>query len=377
MPAVAAASVSEVAAALAGGQQRERGGEAGRVGVEAVGQQPRLEVARGAQRGRRVGLAQREAQLGAEAVAADGRRVGRVGQRAGPGLDREPEPRGVAGHAPQARRVVGEGAVVQDAQDARLEVLDRARDGAQLAVEAERHRVDGQVAAAEVLVERRGLDLGQRARAQVALARARGRGRSRSRRARRGRCRSGRGRWPSPPRRASGAVEVALDDEVDLARAAAEQQVADGAADDVDAVAGRRTRASARAPHGRARSASRASWGLRTPAFWPLPSTACSRASAAWVGCAGSCSGACSWSSPRAPLPRWSSRANRATSRTRTSSSPRSSSPPPCRRPSREGRSPSVRRRLLVADLRLHEAAHALAAAERRPAAAVRPGLGA
>ena len=59
---------------------------------------------------------------------------------------------------------------MEDAQDARLEVLDRARDRAQRAVEAERHRVDGHVAAAEVLLQRGGLDLGQRARARVALA---------------------------------------------------------------------------------------------------------------------------------------------------------------------------------------------------------------
>ena len=255
MPAVARGERDEVAAAL-GGQQRERVGErrAGR------GRSPRAagaaELARGAQRGERVRLAQREAQLGAEAVAAHRRRVGRVRPaRAVRGSTVEAQARGVAGDAPQrasGRRRRSASWRTRRTPASRSSTAPG--DRAQRAVEAERDRVDRHVAAAEVLLER------ARARPRAARpgagsARARARARSNAQSPNSTRAVPKRSCAVDRRRRAArrAASSVALDDEVELARAAAEQQVADGAADDVDAVARReRAQQPARRTAGRA-----------------------------------------------------------------------------------------------------------------------------
>ena len=128
-----------------------------------------MSVGDGLQRGERVGLVEGQAQLGAEAVAAHGGRVGRGGQRARAVVDVEAQAGRVARHPPDARGVVDEGRVVQHAQHAGLEVLQGAVDGGQRPVQAQRHGVDGHVAAVQVVVERAGPHVGQRARVGVAL----------------------------------------------------------------------------------------------------------------------------------------------------------------------------------------------------------------
>ena len=172
----------------------------------------------------------------------------------------------------------------------------------QLPVEAERHRVDGHVAAAEVLVERRGFDLRQRPGAQVALA-------PRAGEVDRAVAEHDAGGAEAvvggglPAEAGDRRLQVALHDEIDLPRAAAEEQVADGPAHDVDAVAGaeRRERPS---PARQGAQGVEGLVGVAHARILAATLASCSRASAAWVGCAGSCSGACFWSSPRAPLPR-------------------------------------------------------------------------
>jgi len=102
------------------------------------------------------------------------------------------------------------------------EVLERAVGGEQLTVgEGHRDRVDGEVAAREILLDARRLDLGQRPRRRVALA-ARHRQIDAP-------AHPGRGRGPERVVRGDLAAEragefrrVALDDEVELARRAAE-----------------------------------------------------------------------------------------------------------------------------------------------------------
>ena len=117
-----------------------------------------------------------------------------------------------------------------------VEVLERAAAPSQLPSSDERDRVDGEVAAPQVLLERRRAHVGQRARARVGLrARARpGRRRSRRRRPRRGAEALVRRPPTAPSAAARRGAGVALDDEVELARRAAEQRVAHGAADDPD-----------------------------------------------------------------------------------------------------------------------------------------------
>ena len=73
-------------------------------------------------------------------------------------LDLEAEARGVAGEAQQAGGVVEEAALVQDAQPRLREVLERMlarRSGspARLPREGQRDRVDGEVPAAQVLLD--------------------------------------------------------------------------------------------------------------------------------------------------------------------------------------------------------------------------------
>ena len=97
-------------------------------GVE-LGQRPQLLERR--QGGRRVGLGERQAQLGAEARARDaGERpaLDRLGRQARCALlRRELQPAGVAREAQQARGVVDEAALVQHPQRTARQVLQRVR----------------------------------------------------------------------------------------------------------------------------------------------------------------------------------------------------------------------------------------------------------
>ena len=185
-------------------------------------------------------LAQQQPQLAPEPAARDGVHGRGGGERVRVRIGLEPEPRGVAGHAQQPGRVVLERALVQHPQHAGAARSSRARPLGERAVgEPQRDRVDREVAPREVLLDRRaGRDVGQRARVRVAL------------RASRDDVEGRRGErtvavpkrsWTtmSPPsrsaaRRATG-DGVALDDDVELARDAAQQRVAHGAADDVHA----------------------------------------------------------------------------------------------------------------------------------------------
>ena len=105
----------------------------------------------------RVGLGEREPQLVPEPLAADARPGPAAAASAAVlRLDREAQPGGVARDAPDAGRIVDERALVQHAQDAVAQVVERAGPGAHLAVgEPHGDRVDGHVAPREVLVERR------------------------------------------------------------------------------------------------------------------------------------------------------------------------------------------------------------------------------
>ena len=124
-----------------------------------------LEVAHPLDPRGRVGLAQQVHELVADAGAGHGREgVGRhrlSGQALGLRIELEPEPGRVAHRAQQARGVVLEAALVEHAHDALLQVGDAPARVVQMAEvvpgQAQRHRVDGEVAAAEVLVQRRGL----------------------------------------------------------------------------------------------------------------------------------------------------------------------------------------------------------------------------
>ena len=156
----------------------------------------------------------------------------------------KPEPRRVAREPQQPRRDRrGTSASWSTRSSPRVEVLlaRPATPRSSPSAEPQRERVDGEVAPREVLLERGAeLDVGQRARPRVALSPARVAEVEHARRRRaRSRSRSGRARRTSPPsrsaaRRATG-TRVALDDEVELARVAPEQQVAHRAADDPDA----------------------------------------------------------------------------------------------------------------------------------------------
>ena len=228
------------------GSSVERGGQRARARVEALGQVGGVELGDGLQRGERVGLGEGQAQLGAEAVAAHRGRVGGGGQRARVVVDVEAQAGRVARHPPDAGGVVDERRVVEHAQHAGLEVLERALDGGQRPVQAQRHRVDRHVAAVEVVVERAGPHVGQGARVGVALGAGAHEveGAVADADARGAEALVG-GDLAAQARR--GGVDVALDDDVELAPRAPEQQVAHGPADEVHALARREGAQQARA----------------------------------------------------------------------------------------------------------------------------------
>ena len=129
---------------------------------------------------------------------------------------------------------------MEHAQDAGVEVLARSRPGGQVAVgEADRHRVDGEVPARQVLLERRAeLDRGQRPGPLVALAARAGDVEGELAGAdRRGPEALVDDQLPADPlgREACDRRRVALDDEVELARDLPAQRVAHRAPDDVHA----------------------------------------------------------------------------------------------------------------------------------------------
>ena len=127
---------------------------------------------------------------------------------------------------------------MQHAQDAGLEVREGAVDGGQRPVETQRDRVDRHVAAVEVVVEAARPDVGQGAGVRVAL----GAGAHEVEGAVADRHACGPEALVSGDLAAQacgGGVDVALDDHVELAPRAAEQEVAHGPADEVHAFAGR------------------------------------------------------------------------------------------------------------------------------------------
>ena len=89
-------------------------------------------------------------------------------------LDLEAKASRVARKPQQPRRVVDEAPVVENPQPARVEVVERAgvprSAPGGIAGEREGDRVDGEVAPAQVLRQRRGLHVGERARVRVRLA---------------------------------------------------------------------------------------------------------------------------------------------------------------------------------------------------------------
>src|SRR5919197_1342598 len=138
-----------------------------RLGLQPFGQRGRIAH----RRDHAVALVRGEAPVvhgGPERVGVGGDGAAREHRR--PLVDAEVQARRVAHEAEEARGVVGERGVVEDPQPALPEVLVRAGRLAHVAVEVGGDRVDGEVAPQQVLVERRGLDLGQRPRACVALA---------------------------------------------------------------------------------------------------------------------------------------------------------------------------------------------------------------
>ena len=176
-------SPSSAAAPARAGRARGRRSETSRRidrGVEP-------ELAQRAQRGTGSGSRGEQPQLGAEPRAAD--RVGSAPSATPAGraprvrLDREPEPAGVAGQPQQPRRVVDEaprrgGRAAAGARGHRARPRALSSSPRALAAEAERDRVDREVAAREVLLDRSpGATVGQRPGARVGLARGRGRGR--------------------------------------------------------------------------------------------------------------------------------------------------------------------------------------------------------
>jgi hypothetical protein len=202
-------------------------------------------VARQRHQGGGLRLVQQEAELGTEAGPRHG--VDRAaldrlsGERVGVLVGFEPQPRGVAREPEQPRRVVAERVVVQHAERPGVEVLAGARSEDQLAVgEMQGDRVDREVAALQVLAQRRAeLDVRQRARPLVALPAGAGDVEDRVRRLNRhGAEAIVHDRPPAQRlRHAPGDRHgIALDDEVELLRRAAQQHVAHGAADHVDGV---------------------------------------------------------------------------------------------------------------------------------------------
>ncbi len=186
-----------------------------------------------------VRLAEREPQLAADPRARHplgvpardrGRReLGRVR------LELEAQPRRVARDPPQPRGVVAEARVVQHAQPRGREVVEGVLGREQLATrQVERDRVDGHVAAAQVLVDRGGPHVRKRPRMQVGL-RARGGEVPAAVAVAHGRGPEALMRGGDVAQRRRQRLDLALDDDVELARDAAEQEVAHGPADEVRA----------------------------------------------------------------------------------------------------------------------------------------------
>ncbi len=161
-----------------------RGGQPARAGDErAVPTQAGMQRRKHAQlielakRLRRIGLRERQPQLAAQTRARDAPegagREGRPGQTPCVRRDLEPEPGGVTGQAQQAGRIVEKAPFVQDPQTPGLEVDERPRQRQQLSRragrEAQGDRVDREIAPAQILADRRGLDQRQRARGLVLL----------------------------------------------------------------------------------------------------------------------------------------------------------------------------------------------------------------
>ena len=268
IPAVQAARVSRSARASSGSRARAAA-EPARARIEALGQVGAVEVADRLQGGGRVGLVERQAQLGSQPVAAHGRRIGGAGQRARVLLDREAQARRVARDAPDARRVVDEGARrAARAAGARARSSSAPSTACSVAVEAEGHRVDGHVAAVQVLVEGARPDVGQRARVRVGLGAGAHEVVARSRRRARARFRSGRGRGPRRPgarRRLRGRPRPR-----DRARAASRSSSRSRTAPPTRCTPSPGANArSSRAPHGSARSTSRAADASRTAQRYP------------------------------------------------------------------------------------------------------------
>src|SRR5207302_8829703 len=85
-----------------------------------------------------------------------------------------PQPARVPSEPQQPRRIIGEARVVKHPEQPRVEVRERARGLDQLpgslAAERGRERVDGEVAASQVLLDTGRLDVRKRARTRVPLA---------------------------------------------------------------------------------------------------------------------------------------------------------------------------------------------------------------
>ena len=190
--------------------------------------------------GDRILLARQQLQFGADPGSADRAeratpdRRGRQRQRVG--LDLEAQAARVPHEAKQPRGIVDEAPVVQHAEAAVFEVLQSVRGGGQLPVdERDRDRVDREVAALEILGQRRGLNLGQRSRMGVRLA---------------ARLRDvidepvqQHGRRPEPivpgerpAERPRVSICIALDDQVEVDRRLAQQQVPYRATHQIDTI---------------------------------------------------------------------------------------------------------------------------------------------
>ncbi len=141
------------------------------------------------------------------------------------------EPRGVAPETPEARGVVDEALLVQHPQEARVEVLVGVRRRAHLALrQRDRDRVDGEVAAQEVFGKRRRLHFGKRARVGIALAPGHRHVDARAIE-RRGRRSEAVVHDLLAAERVEQRLDLPLDDDVELARRDAAQEVAHGSAD--------------------------------------------------------------------------------------------------------------------------------------------------
>ena len=157
---------------------------------------------------------------------------------------------------------------MQHAQPPGAQVLERAVDRPQRAVEAQRDRVDGHVAAAQVLVERARPHVGQRARVGVGLGAGAHEVVGAVRRRARARCRSGRGRSTSPPRRAAAASTSPSTTRSSSRGVRSSSRSRTAPPTRCTPSPGAKARSS-RAPHGSARSTSMASDASRTAQRYP------------------------------------------------------------------------------------------------------------